>query len=118
MAKRQPETSDTLETRQKLLETAGELFAEQGFRNANVREICRRAHANIAAINYHFGDKQRLYAEVLHFAHACTVPIEEVRQVLQAPVSPAERLRLFIEGFLKSILASGRPAWAGRLMAR
>lgn len=118
MAKRQPVTSEAVETRQKLLEAAGEIFAEQGFRMASVRDICQRARANVAAVNYHFGDKQRLYSEVLHFAHTCTAPIEEIRQVLQAPVSPAERLGLFVQGFLKSFLASGRPAWAGQLMAR
>ena len=53
------------ETRRQLLEAAGEVFAEAGFRDATVREICRRAGANIAAISYHFGDKEKLYAEVL-----------------------------------------------------
>ncbi len=59
------------ETRQRLLETAGQVFAEQGFRAATVRDICRRAGANIASVNYHFGDKERLYSEVLLFASLC-----------------------------------------------
>ena len=65
------ELTDTshAETRRQLLEAAGEVFAEAGYRDATVREICRRAGANIAAINYHFGDKEKLYAEVLRYSH-------------------------------------------------
>ena len=58
------------ETRNRLLNAAGEVFAEKGFKSATVRAICDRAGANIAAVNYHFGDKEHLYSEVLRFAHA------------------------------------------------
>ncbi|MGH7929608.1 MAG: TetR family transcriptional regulator, partial [Candidatus Binatia bacterium] len=52
-------------TEQRLLEAAGEIFAEYGYRSATVRQICEKAKANIAAINYHFGDKDGLYLAVL-----------------------------------------------------
>ena len=58
------------ETRRQLLEAAGAVFAEVGFRDATVREICKRAGANVAAVNYHFGDKETLYLEVLRYTHA------------------------------------------------
>jgi AcrR family transcriptional regulator len=51
-------------TRERLLEAAASVFAERGFRGATLREIARRADANLAAANYHFGSKQRLYLEV------------------------------------------------------
>ena len=51
-------------TKARLLEAAGEEFAEKGFELARVRAICERAGANLAAINYHFGDKEQLYVEV------------------------------------------------------
>jgi AcrR family transcriptional regulator len=51
-------------TRERLLEAAACVFAERGFRGATLREIARRADANLAAANYHFGSKQRLYLEV------------------------------------------------------
>ncbi|GAB6905918.1 Transcriptional regulator, TetR family [Desulfosarcina cetonica] len=57
MAKRK----DGIETRQKLLDVACDVFAEKGFREATITEICRRAGANVAAVNYYFGDKESLY---------------------------------------------------------
>ena len=51
------------DTKERLMEVAGQVFAEKGFRDATVREICQRAGANLAAVNYHFGDKERLYIE-------------------------------------------------------
>src|SRR5208337_1816147 len=61
------------ETRQRLLEAAGELFAEKGFRLAGTREICRKAGTDIAAIHYHFGNKENLYEAVLRYADSLLV---------------------------------------------
>jgi AcrR family transcriptional regulator len=47
--------------REKILLTALELFAEQGFERATVRQIARKAEVNISAISYYFGDKAGLY---------------------------------------------------------
>lgn len=104
------------QTRERLLEAAGEVFAEKGFRAATTREICRRARANVAAINYHFGDKERLYVEVLGYAHGqAGGPAPRSRD---AGVPADERLRAFVRWFLRRILGEGRPAWQGRLLAR
>src|SRR5207253_10208074 len=53
------------ETRQRLLDAAARLFAERGFNKVSVREICKEAGANVAAVNYYFRDKWGLYREVL-----------------------------------------------------
>jgi AcrR family transcriptional regulator len=55
-------------TRIRLLQAAAEVFAEHGYQDATVRQICARAGANIALVNYHFGDKLKLYTDVLRFA--------------------------------------------------
>ena len=51
-------------TRDRLLNEAEELFAQRGYHAVSVREITKAAESNLAAINYHFGNKQNLYLEV------------------------------------------------------
>ncbi|MGA8181637.1 MAG: CerR family C-terminal domain-containing protein [Desulfobacterales bacterium] len=59
---------DGQETRRNLLSAAIEIFAQKGFRDATIAEICRQAKANVAAANYHFGGKDALYVESWRFA--------------------------------------------------
>jgi AcrR family transcriptional regulator len=56
------------ETRERVRRAAAQLFADRGFKKVTVRDICRGARANVAAVNYHFGDKNGLYREVLQRA--------------------------------------------------
>jgi len=104
------------DTRIRLLEAAGEVFAEKGFQAATVREICSRAGANVAAVNYHFGDKQRLYVEVMRYAHR---RFSERPLVRWPPGTPrAEKLRWFIEQMLADMREEPGPSWRRRLMMR
>jgi TetR/AcrR family transcriptional regulator, regulator of cefoperazone and chloramphenicol sensitivity len=106
------------ETRRQLLEAAGGVFAEAGFRDATVREICRRAGANIAAVNYHFGDKEKLYAEVLRYAQSMALEKYPLLLDVAADAPPEKRLRAFIQSLLLRIFAKGPTAWHGKLMSR
>src|SRR3954469_13572389 len=90
-------------TRQSLLEAAGEVFAEVGFRAATVREICQRAGANIAAVNYHFGDKEKLYVEVLRNAQRYAAEKYPTDYGVSADAPPAKKLRAFVRSFLLRI---------------
>ena len=60
--------SDAQKTRLKLLEAASEVFGKKGFWSATHEDICNRANANTAAINYHFGSKENLYIETWKYA--------------------------------------------------
>jgi AcrR family transcriptional regulator len=108
--------SDADQTKARLLEAAGEEFAKRGFDGATVRSICARAGVNLAAVNYHFGDKEQLYTCALIEAHRCgvaTVPDE----LFQGP--PIEQLRRFIHHFLMHTLAIDRTSgWHHALMMR
>lgn len=105
-------------TRQSLLEAACEVFAEVGFRSATVREICQRAGANIAAVNYHFGDKERLYLEALRFAQGCAAEKYPTDLGVSQDAAPEVKLRAFVRSFLLRIFDEGQIAWYGKIMAR
>src|SRR5262249_8315276 len=107
----------TDDTQKRLLEAAAEVFAEKGFRGATVRDICRRAGvANIAAVNYYYRDKQRLYIEAVKTACSCQ---KEQLLRLQWPegTPPLQKLRDFISGVVRTMLADDHP-WARQLVLR
>ncbi|MBI5593546.1 MAG: CerR family C-terminal domain-containing protein [Deltaproteobacteria bacterium] len=61
---------DAVKTQQSLLSSAIQVFVEKGYWNATIAEICERAGANIAAVNYHFGDKETLYRQAWRHSFA------------------------------------------------
>jgi TetR/AcrR family transcriptional regulator, regulator of cefoperazone and chloramphenicol sensitivity len=104
-------------TKVRLLEAAGQEFAEKGFECARIRTICERAQANIAAVNYHFGDKEQLYVEAVLEAHRCGFASEGAEE--WGPGDPVEELRAFVNHFLSRVLALHDPDdWRHRLMMR
>lgn len=64
------------ETLDRILIAAESLFAKQGYDGTTLRQITRRANVNLAAVNYHHGDKESLYLEILRRR---IQPINEVR---------------------------------------
>jgi TetR/AcrR family transcriptional regulator, regulator of cefoperazone and chloramphenicol sensitivity len=105
-----------VETHDRLLTAATEVFAELGYRAATLREICRRAGANVAAVNYHFRDKESLYAEVVRDAVA--VAGQGISSLVPDPGdSPERKLRHFIRAFLDGLLGADRPTQLLRLVA-
>jgi AcrR family transcriptional regulator len=113
-----PARQDGLATRQQLLEAAGEVFAEHGYAKATSKEICARAEANVAAVNYHFGGKDELYAAVLEEAHARLVSIDTMAAAAQSPVDPRVKLRMLLTRIFSEVAKRDRTAWELRVLSR
>lgn len=91
-------------TRERLLAEGSRLFADRGFKKVTVRDICRAARANVAAVNYHFGDKMGLYREVLQQAIDGMIRTNEAARAAGAGRPPEEKLRRFLVIFLTQVL--------------
>jgi AcrR family transcriptional regulator len=84
-----------------LLDAAEEVFAAYGFRGATVREITRRAQANLGAITYHFGSKAALFEAVVMRAQAGLLAAVEAAAAQPGPsLDRLERIARAHFGFL------------------
>lgn len=80
--------------RDRLLDAAEKLFCEKGFDRTSVRDLTQEAKCNIAAVNYHFGGKNKLYIQMFHrqmrrMMHRYR---EAVGQILEMPDASLEDL--------------------------
>lgn len=105
------------QTRARLLEAARRLFGEEEYRRVTVRDLCRDAGANVAAVSYYFGDKLGLYREVVRGA------LEEIRgsdPAIEAPPDrpAAERIRHYVRTYVPRLARPEGPAvWMQRIMS-
>jgi len=110
--------SSEYSTRNRIIEAAGLLFAQEGFDRATSREICDLAHVNPAAVNYHFGGKERLYLEVLREAHRRLVNFGTLKDFAEESHLSEEKIEVFFIGYLKSLLDNSPEGWTSRVMLR
>jgi AcrR family transcriptional regulator len=108
-----PSTSDP--TRDKLLDVAGRIFADRGYRAATIRQICVAACANVAAVNYHFGDKLGLYTEVVQQSLQAA-ELEGIQSALDQSAPPEDILRAVIRARLRSVCRRDQPDWYFRIL--
>lgn len=105
------------DTRARVIEAAGSVFANKGFEAATVREICQLGKANLAAVNYYFGDKKRLYVAAVEFAYrqrAEQVPFPSWPE----GTDPRKKLADFILTLLTRMIGRGPSQWERDLMLR
>jgi AcrR family transcriptional regulator len=107
------DSSETPETRTRLLEAAEKLFAERGYEATSVRDITAEAGCNVAAVNYYFGGKDSLYLETFRNLLGALRDrrIERIRSDMAA-AGDAATLELFLESmanaFLEPLVGEGR----------
>ncbi len=106
------------ETRARVLNAAARLFAERGFAKVTVRDICKKARANVAAVNYHFGGKDGLYRAVVETAIATMQSTTAAARAAGEGKPPDERIRAYVSVFLQRILGKGHETWIHQLMLR
>ncbi len=100
-----------METRERIISVAEELFSKHGYETASVRQITEKARVNVASINYHFGSKEGLLKELMRRR---IVPMNKERFSLlrhfqeEAKGSPLRLERIF-EAFLRPFFQTGAP---------
>ncbi len=102
---RPPVSEPGAATRERILEAAETLFAEQGYA-ASIRQITADASCNLAAISYHFGGKERLYEEVFRRR---LQPLQAKR--LEALGRAAQRADQSLEDFLRAYATAFLETW-------
>lgn len=109
--------NDLDKTRDRILEAAGMMFAERGFEATTIRDICQAAGANVAAVNYYFGDKERLYIAAVVRAHRWRLD-QAALPDWDANTPPREKLADFIVTFFRRMFGGPDDTWRTRLVMR
>ncbi len=84
--------------KQRILETAIDLFARKGYAGTGVRELARAADVNTAMINYYYGSKLEILKLII--MKFFTRYIEIAESTLTGKESPDTRVRLFIKAVM------------------
>jgi len=114
----------TSDTRELLIVSAGEIFAEHGFDGVSTRMIADRAGVKLSAIHYHFGTKDNLYVEACIAAHErgnitnFAIVIAENPALAETPEGQAEIIRTTIFRKFHDVFRPDRPEWQTKLLLR
>jgi AcrR family transcriptional regulator len=112
------------DTRRRILETALQVFATEGYEGASTRQLAERAGVNLPAIQYYFGSKEGLFRAVIDSIierteqHMAPLAVE-VRAALADPATSHEALLellcRMLEAFV-SLVTGGPHVEAKRLL--
>ncbi|MBU2489189.1 MAG: TetR/AcrR family transcriptional regulator [Proteobacteria bacterium] len=89
------------ETMNRIIEAATAVFADVGYSGARVDEIAKKAGVNKATIYYHIGDKEALYAQVLHDVTGDAA--DRIEENVEGAKGPAEKLKRYFEAIVETV---------------
>ena len=92
-------------TKEKLLESASEAFAEEGYRQTTVRMICKKASSNIASVNYYYRDKLQLYLAVVENEILLAGGNKIIPEDKSVGLEPVAKLKLFVQALLEALFS-------------
>ncbi len=107
---------DGCDTRERLLEVAARVFAERGYKDTTIAQVCKAAHANVAAVNYHFGSKDGLYGQVWRQAFDKSFEIHPLDEGLSESASAEQKLKALIRSHVHRVLDQGTLGEAGQIL--
>jgi AcrR family transcriptional regulator len=111
-------TEESKKAKIAILETAGKIFVEKGYRAATIRQICAQAGVNVAAVNYYFGNKKKLYASVLNFYKDAAYKKYPLTYGIRENDSARSKIASFIHAMMMRIFEEGYTPWFGKLLLR
>ena len=111
------------QVRNRLLDTGERLFCEKGFDATNVRDLTAAAKCNVAAVNYHFGGKDKLYLEVfrrrmLIMRDLRIASINDVMSQHGREIGLEQLLHAFVTSFIQPLVSETGAGRFSKLMAR
>ena len=110
------------QTRQALINAAGELAAELGFGNVTTRAIASAAGENVGSIHYHFGGKEQLFHAVLMEAtrdmrkKPFSEVLDELEPVLDTREGQSRAIRALVRAKADSLFREDQPVWHCRVI--
>lgn len=105
-----------------IINAAGQLAAEYGFSNVSTRAIAERAGENIGSIHYHFGNKEKLFEQVVMEAtrlgreNPVSDIVEPYEDRLDSPKVQSQVLRKLVHRYISLMFHPASPSWHKRVI--
>ncbi len=107
----------SMETQRRLIDAAGEIFAERGLDGSTIQDITERAGTSLASVNYHFHGKTGLYQHVIAEAYRVTTDLFRQMQTRQDQ-TPQQQMSHYIDAILKLMMDADHSNWQCVLLNR